>query len=65
MCRETVETFLEESVYFDHKIENTSEKKIMKSEPIPLTTSRLQQKASNDPRQAVVGRWLGVRSEPL
>ena len=38
--KETVETFLEESVYFDHKIENTSEKKIMKSEPIPLTTSR-------------------------
>tara|TARA_B100001094_G_scaffold312757_1_gene349772 strand:+ start:1923 stop:4235 length:2313 start_codon:yes stop_codon:yes gene_type:complete len=46
--KETVETFLEESVYFNHKIENTSEKKIMKSEPIPLTTSRLQQKASND-----------------
>ena len=43
-----VEDFLEESVFFDHTLKNTSEKKVMKSPPNPLTTSKLQQKASND-----------------
>ena len=46
--KEMVESFLEESVFFDHKLENISEKKVMKSAPFPLTTSKLQQKASND-----------------
>lgn len=43
-----VEDFLEESVFFEHTLNNISEKKVMKSPPIPLTTSKLQQKASND-----------------
>ena len=46
--QKTVEEFLEESVFYEHLVENKSEKKVMKSPPMPLTTSRLQQKASND-----------------
>ena len=45
-----VEFFLEESVDFTHVICNKETKKIMKKPPIPLTTSKLQQKASNDLR---------------
>jgi DNA topoisomerase-1 len=43
-----IEEFLEESVFFDHNITNKEIKKVMKKPPTPLTTSKLQQKASND-----------------
>ncbi len=43
-----VDLFLEESVFFDHKIIKKTEQTIRKSAPLPLTTSKLQQKASND-----------------
>jgi DNA topoisomerase-1 len=43
-----IEEFLEESVFFDHNITKKEIKKVMKKPPTPLTTSKLQQKASND-----------------
>lgn len=46
--KEKVEEFLEESVFHTHKISNKETKKVLKSPPTPLTTSKLQQKASND-----------------
>lgn len=45
---EMIEEFLEESVFFTHNITNKETKNVIKQSPIPLTTSRLQQKASND-----------------
>jgi len=46
--KETVEEFLEESVFHTYKIINKETKKVLKSPPVPLTTSKLQQKASSD-----------------
>jgi len=46
--QKNIEEFLEESVFHEHNITNLSEKKVLKSSPMPLTTSKLQQKASND-----------------
>ena len=41
-------TFLEESVNFDHIYSCTNPKKVFKAQPEPLTTSRIQQLASNE-----------------
>lgn len=46
--KEKVETFLEESVGFDHKFHRNPPKKTTKNPPTPFTTSTLQQKASNE-----------------
>lgn len=43
-----VEPFLKESIVFKHVITDKVVKKVVKHQPIPLTTSKLQQKASND-----------------
>lgn len=45
---EKVEEFLEESVFYNHTIINKETKQVVKHQPTPLTTSKLQQKASND-----------------
>lgn len=41
-------TFLEESVSFDHVFECSKPKKVYKTQPEPLTTSRIQQIVSNE-----------------
>ena len=41
-------TFLEETVNFDHIFSCTAPKKVYKAQPEPLTTSRIQQLASNE-----------------
>ena len=41
-------TFLEETVNFDHIYSCSSPKKVFKTQPEPLTTSRIQQLASNE-----------------
>lgn len=41
-------SFLEETVNFDHIYSCTTPKKVFKSQPEPLTTSRIQQLASNE-----------------
>ena len=43
-----METFLEESVNFDHKYNVTKPKVVKKNPPKPFTTSTLQQKSSNE-----------------
>tara|TARA_Y100001970_G_C14257529_1_gene876575 strand:- start:2735 stop:5065 length:2331 start_codon:yes stop_codon:yes gene_type:complete len=43
-----VETFLEESVNFEHKISCSKPKDVTKNPPIPFSTSGLQQKSSNE-----------------
>lgn len=45
--KEEVEEFLEESVNHNHILKNENPKQISKEPPSPLTTSQLQQKASN------------------
>jgi DNA topoisomerase-1 len=45
--KEEVEEFLELSVNHKHKIKKEKEKEVIKKAPEPLTTSSLQQKASN------------------
>ena len=45
---EKMETFLEESVNFEHKFSCSKPKNTTKKPPIPFTTSTLQQKASNE-----------------
>ena len=45
---DSILNFLEESVNFDHMYSCSSPKKIMKPPPEPLTTSRIQQLASNE-----------------
>lgn len=46
--REKVESFLEESVNFDHTIHILEPKESIRKPPEPLTTSSLQQKANNE-----------------
>ena len=43
-----VNNFLEKSIAFKHELLDKNEKKVFKQSPTPLTTSKLQQKASND-----------------
>jgi len=43
-----VNNFLEKSISFKHELLDKNEKKVFKQSPTPLTTSKLQQKASND-----------------
>ena len=45
---EDVNKFLEKSKSFKHELLDKNEKKVFKQPPKPLTTSKLQQKASND-----------------
>jgi DNA topoisomerase I len=45
---DTVKQFLTKSISFKHKLLDKNEKKLFKKAPYPLTTSKLQQKASND-----------------
>lgn len=45
---DSIENFLEESVFFNHTIIHKEIKKVLKAPPTPLTTSKLQQKASNE-----------------
>jgi len=45
---ENVNKFLEKSKSFKHELLDKNEKKVFKQPPKPLTTSKLQQKASND-----------------
>ena len=45
---EDVQLFLEKSIDFEHKYNRTDPKKVCKQPPEPLTTSRLQQLASNE-----------------
>jgi len=47
-CENRMLDFLEESVNFDHIYSCTKPKKIYKTQPEPLTTSRIQQLASNE-----------------
>lgn len=46
--KETVDSFLEESVNHDHILTNEPVKESIKNSPIPLITSSLQQQASNN-----------------
>jgi len=43
-----VNNFLEKSISFKHELLDKNEKKVFKQSPTPLTTSKLQQKSSND-----------------
>ena len=45
---DNVNKFLEKSKSFKHELLDKNEKKVFKQPPKPLTTSKLQQKASND-----------------
>ena len=45
---ETMEHFLENSVNFDHRYSASDPKTIYKKQPMPFTTSAIQQKASNE-----------------
>lgn len=45
--KDDIEEFLENSVNFEHIIQNGNEKETFMKSPEPLTTSKLQQKASN------------------
>lgn len=45
---EETENFLEDTVNYEHMLSTSSQKEIIKSPPIPLITSSLQQQASNN-----------------
>jgi DNA topoisomerase-1 len=47
-CETTMSEFLEESVNFSHIYTRTSPERVYKQPPDPLTTSRIQQMASNE-----------------